>query len=302
MERIQINQHVEYSRIIQGFFRAEQWKMASQEMNRFLNQLVENGVTTMDHADIYGHYTVEGMFGDALKHSPHLREEIEIVTKCGIVQPNTIFKDQSSHRYDVSKSHIKRSVERSLKQLNVDYIDSLLIHRPSPLMQPCQITDALKDLVEEGKILSFGVSNFQRSQYELLNNCLKDDKFHIAVNQIEMSPYHLDAFQNGLIDDMYKENVKIMAWGPFAGGKLFDSQDKKSKRVMPVLKRIAEAHSTSVGAIISAWFKRHPAQIMPILGTSQIERVEQAIEGLDIDLHDQEWFDIYTAAQGYDIP
>ncbi|MBI5974008.1 aldo/keto reductase [Staphylococcus canis] len=302
MERIQINQHVSYSRIIQGFFRAEQWAMTPQEMNRFLNQLVEKGITTMDHADIYGKYTTEGAFGDALKLSPELRDSIEIVTKCGIVQPNAIYEDQTEHRYDLSKQHIKRSVERSLKMLNVDHIDSLLVHRPSPLMQPCQITDALKDLVQEGKVLSFGVSNFERSQYELLNQCLKDDKFHIAVNQIEVSPYHLDAFHNGLIDDMYKEDVKLMAWGPFAGGKLFDTQDPISKRVLPVLKRIAETHRTSVGAIVSAWFKKHPAQIMPIIGTHRIERVDEVIEGLDITLRDQEWFDIYTAAQGYDIP
>ncbi|UXU54628.1 aldo/keto reductase [Staphylococcus agnetis] len=302
MEKVSINQHVSYSKIIQGFYRADRWHMSKQELNAFIHQLVARGVTTMDHADIYGKYTVEQMFGEALKLSPHLREKIEIVTKCGIVQPNDIFPDQTAHRYDLSKKHITRSVDRALKNLGVDTIDTLLIHRPSPLMKPCEITEALQDLVEEGKVKSFGVSNFRRSQYELLNDCLKDDRFHIAVNQVEISPYHLDAFHDGTIDDMYKDDVKLMAWGPFAGGKLFDPTDKKSQRVLPVLERLAKDYNTHVASIIVAWFHKHPASILPILGTHRIERVDQAIHGLDISLKDQDWFDIYTAAQGYDIP
>ena len=302
MKKVSINQHVSYSQIIQGFYRADKWNMSKQELNTFIHQLVENGITTMDHADIYGHYTVEKMFGDALNLSPELKSQIEIVTKCGIVKPNAIFPDQTEHRYDVSKKHIKRSVERSLNNLQVDVIDTLLIHRPSPLMKPCEITEALQELVEEGKVKSFGVSNFRRSQYELLNECLKDDRFHIAVNQVEISPYHLDAFHDGTIDDMYKDQVKVMAWGPFAGGRLFDSSDKVAKRVLPVLKQIASSHQTSVEAVVIAWFMKHPASILPILGTQHMTRVQQAIKGLEIQLSDQEWFDIYTAAQGYDIP
>ncbi|MEB7824379.1 aldo/keto reductase [Staphylococcus chromogenes] len=302
MKKVSINQHVSYSQIIQGFYRADKWNMSKQELNTFIHQLVENGITTMDHADIYGHYTVEKMFGDALNLSPELKSQIEIVTKCGIVQPNAIFPDQTEHRYDVSKKHIKRSVERSLNNLQVDVIDTLLIHRPSPLMKPCEITEALQELVEEGKVKSFGVSNFRRSQYELLNECLKDDRFHIAVNQVEISPYHLDAFHDGTIDDMYKDQVKVMAWGPFAGGRLFDSSDKVAKRVLPVLKQIASSHQTSVEAVVIAWFMKHPASILPILGTQHMNRVQQAMKGLEIRLSDQEWFDIYTAAQGYDIP
>lgn len=302
MKKIKINQHVSYSNLIQGFYRADKWQMSAQEMNRFLHELVERGITTMDHADIYGKYTVEKMFGEALALSPELRDQIQLVTKCGIVQPNDIYPDQTAHRYDLSETHIKRSVERSLQQLQVDYIDTLLIHRPSPLMKPCQITDALKSLVDEGKIRAFGVSNFRRSQYELLNDCLKDDRFHIAVNQVEVSPYMLQSFHDGTLDDMYKDKVKIMAWGPFAGGRLFDKDDETAQRVLPVLQRIAKAHDTSVEAIVVAWLTRHPATIMPILGTHRLDRVDAAIAGLDVTLHDQEWFDIYTAAQGYDIP
>ena len=302
MKKIKINQHVSYSNLIHGFFRADEWQMSAQEMNRFLHELVERGITTMDHADIYGKYAVEQRFGEALALSPELRDQIQLVTKCGIVLPNNVFPDHNGHRYDLSEAHIKRSVERSLQQLQVDYVDTLLIHRPSPLMKPCQITDALKSLVDEGKVRSFGVSNFRRSQYELLNECLKDDRFHIAVNQIEVSPYMLQSFHDGTLDDMYKDKVKIMAWGPFAGGRLFDKSDAVAQRVLPVLKRVAAAHDTTVEAIVIAWLTKHPATIMPILGTQRIDRIDDALVGLNVTLHDQEWFDIYTAAQGYDIP
>lgn len=302
VEKIAINQHVSYSKIIQGFYRADRWHMSNQQLNTYIHQLVERGVTTMDHADIYGKYTVERKFGDALKLSPQIRDEIEIVTKCGIVQPNDMYPNQTAHRYDLSKKHIQRSVNQSLQNFGVDYIDTLLIHRPSPLMKPCEITEALQDLVNAGKVKSFGVSNFRRSQYELLNDCLKDDRFHIAVNQVEISPYHLNAFHDGTIDDMYKDDVTLMAWGPFAGGKLFDKNDEKATRVFPVLERLATRYHTQVEAIVVAWFSKHPASILPILGTHQIERIDHAIQGLNITLNDQDWFDIYTAAQGYDIP
>ncbi|ARJ51229.1 aldo/keto reductase [Staphylococcus lutrae] len=302
MDQIVINQHVSYSRIIQGFFRALEWQKSPQEMNRFIHELVDRGITTMDHADIYGHGSVESLFGDALALSPGLRDKIQLVSKCGVILPDVNDGHQKGHRYDLSKAHIKRTVERTLMAFQVEHLDSLLIHRPSPLMKPCDITDALKDLVDEGKLLSFGVSNFKNAQYELLNRCLKDDKFHIAVNQIEVSPYHLDAFHDGTIDNMYREGVKLMAWSPLAGGKLFDRNDEVASRVLPVLQQIAEQHHTSIGAVVSAWFKKHPADIMPVLGTQRLARIDEMIAGLQMELHEQEWFDIYTAAQGQDIP
>lgn len=302
MDKVKINQYVSFSKVIQGFWRAQDWQWTPQQLNRYLNELVERGVTTMDHADIYGKYTCEGIFGEALKLSPQLRDEIEIVTKCGIVLPSSPEQSDSGHRYNHSKSHIQKSVDRSLQQLNVDHLDSLLIHRPSPLMDPHEVTEALKVLVSEGKVKSFGVSNFNKSQYDLLSKCLVCDKLHITINQLEVSPYTLDAIDNGIINHMYKDDVKIMSWSPMAGGKLFDLTDEKTARIMAIISPLAQKYNVTSNAIIMAWLAKHPAAIMPLLGTHKIERIDDAIAGLEVTLTDQEWFDIYTASLGHDIP
>lgn len=302
MDKVKINQYVSFSKVIQGFWRAQDWQWTPQQLNRYLNELVERGVTTMDHADIYGNYTCEGIFGEALKLSPQLRDEIEIVTKCGIALPSSPEQDIQGHRYDHSKTHIQKAVDRSLQQLNVDYLDSLLIHRPSPLMDPHEVTEALKALVSEGKVRSFGVSNFNKSQYDLLSKCLVCDKLHITINQLEVSPYTLDAIDNGVINHMYKDDVKIMSWSPMAGGKLFDLADEKAARIMAIVSPLAQKYNVTTNGIIMAWLDKHPAAIMPVLGTHKIERIDDAIAGLKVALTDQEWFDIYTASLGHDIP
>lgn len=301
MERTQINQYVHFSKIVQGFWRANEWQLSDQALNRFINQLVERGITTMDHADIYGDYQNETLFGKALKLSPQLREQIQIVSKCGIVLPSETQTFTDGHRYDHSHQHIIKSVNHSLERLNVDYLDSLLIHRPSPLMNPDEITDALKELVNEGKIKSFGVSNFNETQYDLLKQSLNHDKLHISINQLELSPYQTDILHNGVMDKMYQNQVKVMAWSSFAGGKLFDTSDDKSRRLMSVIEPLANKYQVNVSAIMIAWLIRHPNEVMPILGTRSIEKIDAATAGLNVELTDQEWFDIYTAALGRDI-
>ncbi|EHJ07074.1 aldo/keto reductase [Staphylococcus simiae] len=302
MKRISINQHVTFSKLIQGFWRANQWNMTHQQLNTFINQLVERGITTMDHADIYGDYECEAIFGKALDLSPKLKENIQLVTKCGIVLPSNKYQFTDGHRYDLSSKHIIASVEQSLKNMNVDYVDNLLIHRPSPLMDPMEITEAVATLVDDGKIKSFGISNFNEQQYQLLSHQLTKEKLHISVNQLELSPYHVDNINNDIITTMYQQQVKVMAWSPFAGGQLFDPLDDKGQRIMAVIKQIANRYGVSPNAVIISWFDKLPHDIMPILGTSKLNRIDQAIEGLSITITNQEWFDIYTATLGHDIP
>ncbi|MGW7980551.1 aldo/keto reductase [Staphylococcus xylosus] len=302
MNKVKINQYVSFSNVIQGFWRTNDWNWTPQQLNRYLNELVERGITTMDHADIYGSYSCEGIFGEALKLSPQLRSQIEIVTKCGIVLPSSPLDETSGHRYDHSKEHIIQSVDRSLQNLQVEQLDSLLIHRPSPLMDPNEVTEAIKALVKQGKVKSFGVSNFNKSEYDLLSKCLVCDKLHITLNQLEVSPYSLDAIENGIINHMYKDDVKIMSWSPMAGGKLFDLEDEKSARIMAVVSPLAQKYNVTSNGIIMAWLNKHPASLMPVLGTHKIERIDEAINGLKVSLTDQEWFDIYTASLGHDIP
>lgn len=295
-----INKHISYSRLIQGFWRAKDWQWTDQQLNYYINTLVERGVTTMDHADIYGGYHCETLFGDALKLSPNLRKELQIITKCGIILPSTPYHE-SGHRYDHSAQHIRQSVERSLSNMNIEYLDSLLIHRPSPLMDPEEITETVKALVFEGKIKSFGVSNFGNEQFDLLNKRLMSEQLHITSNQLEISPYHLEAIDNGVLSHMLKDDVKIMAWSPLAGGKLFDEKDEKSQRIMKVISSLADKYDVSHTSIMIAWLNKLPAKIMPVLGTHRLERIDEAISGLNVELTQQEWFDVYTASLGYDI-
>ncbi|PTJ03915.1 aldo/keto reductase [Staphylococcus simulans] len=302
MDRVKINRNVTYSKMIQGFWRLNDWQMTTQDLNRYLHQLVELGVTTMDHADIYGDYRCEQLFGEALALSPELRDQIELVSKCGIILPTDQFAQFDGHRYDLSKQHIVEAVNRSLQNLQTDTLDTLLIHRPSPLMDPNEVRDALDVLVEAGKIKSFGVSNFNNTQYDLLNQGIKSHKLHIAVNQLEVSPYHAAPIYDGTIDHMYRDDVKIMAWSPLAGGKLLNVEDAKSKRVMSIISPLAYKYNVAPASIVTAWLVKHPATIMPIMGTSQIERMQDAVKGLELTLTDQEWFDIYVAVLGQDIP
>lgn len=302
MERVQINRSVDYSRIIQGFWRTKDWQKSTQELNRFIHELVNLGVTTMDHADIYGDYSCEALFGEALALSPELRDKIQLVSKCGIILPTDRLELFDGHRYDLSRSHIIASVDRSLKNLGTDYLDTLLLHRPSPLMNPDEVRSALDILVEQGKIKSFGVSNFSNTQYDLLNSDIKSHKLHIAVNQLQVSPYHAEPMFDGTIDHMYQDHVKIMGWSPLAGGKLLNLDDEKAKRVMSIISPIAYKNNVAPTSVITAWLMKHPATIMPIMGTGQIEHMQDAVKGLDIELSDQEWFDIYVAVLGEDIP
>src|SRR5699024_10979300 len=302
MDRVKINQHVSFSNVIQGFWRAKDWQWTPQQLNRYINELVERGITTMDHADIYGNYTCEGIFGEALKLSPNLRNHLEIVSKCGIILPSNKIEQADGHRYDHSKKHIIQSVERSLRQLQIEQLDAVLSHSPYRLIDPHEITEAVIMSVKEGKIKSFGVSNLNKSQYDLLSKCLVCDKLHITLNQLEVSPYTLDAIEDGTINHMYKDDVKMMSWSPLAGGKLFDLEDEKTARITAVISPLAQKYQVTTTAIIMAWLNKHPASIMPVFGTQKIHRVDEALQGMELSLTDQEWFDIYTASLGHDIP
>ncbi|HCN61383.1 MULTISPECIES: aldo/keto reductase [Mammaliicoccus] len=301
MERIRINKHVSYSRIVHGFWRLNEWGYSNQQLNDFLHEIVDRGITTMDHADIYGNYTCESLFGDALALTPNLREKLEIVTKCGIILPNENKPKNTGHRYDQSYEHIIESVDQSLLNLKTDYIDTLLIHRPSPLMDPDEMTRAVMHLVDQGKIKAFGVSNFKCNQYELLNESLKKEMSHISVNQVEVSPYQLENIEDCTLNRMLQHDVKVMAWSPLAGGKIFDANDEKSRRILEVIQPLASKYNVSVSTVVYSWLLKLPSNVMPIVGSSKIDRVDEAVKATKLQLTDQEWFDIYVASRGEDI-
>lgn len=172
MERVQMAETLEFSRIIQGFWRLAEWNMTKQELLSFIEDCMDMGITTFDHADIYGGYTCEGLFGEALQLKPSLRENMQIITKCGIAPPSPKFPERYVAHYNTSAEHIIQSAEASLKNLHTDYIDVLLIHRPDPFMDSNEVAEAFSRLRQEGKVRHFGVSNFLPSQFNMLSSYL----------------------------------------------------------------------------------------------------------------------------------
>lgn len=285
------------SSLIFGTMRLGAWgaNMNTVEYEKMIQESIELGVTTFDHADIYGHYTTEGEFGKVLKKQPSLRQKMELITKCGIkmVTPNR--PNHKIKSYDTSQAHIIKSAENSLQELGTDYLDLLLIHRPSPLMQPAEIAEAFFKLKKQGKVKYFGVSNFTPSQFSLLNQC-----FELVTNQIEISINRLEPFTDGTLDQCLEKGIKPMAWSPLGGGKVFtELEDVSIQRIRKVGMKLMEKYEAKgLDQILLAWLLKHPAGILPVLGTTKIQRLEAAVEALNIELTDEEWFELLEASVG----
>ncbi|UAL48472.1 aldo/keto reductase [Sutcliffiella horikoshii] len=299
MERIQLAEDVSLSRIVHGMWRLNDWGYSKEEVVEFIEQCLDLGVTSFDHADIYGNYTVEEQFGQALELKPSLRDKIEIVTKCGIKLISSNRPDHNIKYYDTSKEHIIQSVERSLENFRTDYIDILLIHRPDPMMDPSEVAEAFTRLKEQGKVKRFGVSNFAPSQVKLLNSYLDEP---LVTNQIEISATHLEHFDKGTIEQCQMDRISPMAWSPLGGGSIFTSTDDKVKRVRNVLEKIqGETGAESMDQVLYAWLLNHPSKIIPIVGSGKLERVNSAVSSLNITLSKEQWFEILEASKGKEV-
>lgn len=299
MQRIQLTEDLSFSRIIHGLWRLSDWNMSNEEVLKLIEDCLEAGITTFDHADIYGNYTCEKKFGDALALKPELRKQMEIVTKCGIKLVSDNRPEHSIKSYDTSKEHILASVNKSLENFQTDYIDVLLIHRPDPYMDPVQVAEAFTQLKNEGKARYFGVSNFKRSQFKMLQSYLD---FPLITNQIELSAYNLENFEDGTLDLCQEERIAPMAWSPLAGGSIFSADDERAKSLRDKLEKIAlEIGAKGIDEVLYAWLISHPANIMPIVGSGKMSRIESAICSLDLTLTRDQWFDILQAAMGREV-
>ncbi|MDO9256023.1 MAG: aldo/keto reductase [Bacteroidales bacterium] len=300
MNKINLTDNFGLSRIIHGQMRMGDWKMSSNELSAFMEELVELGVTSFDHADIYGNYSCEAMLGNVLNINKSLRNKIEIITKCGIMLVSDKFPERKIKYYDYSFEHIVTSVNNSLKNLGTDHIDLLLLHRPAPFFDPAVVAEAIFKLKKDGKVLCFGVSNFTPGQYEMLS---KFSGEKLVTNQVEISPYCLEHFENGNIDFFLKENIKPMAWSPLAAGKILNPHDDKGPRILRAIMQVAEELNIApVDKVIYAWLLKHPATIMPVVGTGKIERIKSAVEALDIEMSLEQWYKIYIAVLGKELP
>jgi predicted oxidoreductase len=300
MQRIELTKDFSMSRIIHGQMRMKDWNMSDRQLLGLFEELIGMGITTFDHADIYGVYECEAILGDVLSLSKGLRDKIEIVTKCGIKLVTDKYPERKVKIYDYSYDHIVTSVNNSLRHFRTDRIDVLLLHRPAPFFDPEEAAKAFSDLKKAGKVLHFGVSNFTPGQFELLRT-YTDEK--LVTNQVEISPYCLEHFENGNMDFFLKEKIKPMAWSPVAGGRLLNPRDENGVRILDTLLEVAdELNVAPVDKVIYAWLLKHPVKMMPVVGTGKMERIKYATEALEIDLSLEQWYKIYIAVKGKELP
>jgi len=287
---------IEFSPIIAGTMNWGEWRanFTTAQMIKMMQDCISYGITSFDHADIYGGYTTEAEFGKAFAQSGITRESIQLITKCGIQhllgnRPNRV------KHYDYSKEYIIWSTENSLTNLQTEYLDLLLLHRPSPLMQPDEIAEAVEKLKSEGKIKSFGVSNFTNSQTDLIRS-----RTEVEVNQIEFSATAYGPMLDGSLDYMQVHDIKPMAWSPI--GSVFKAEDEQAQRMKMLLLTLVEKYEVSADVILLAWIMQHPAGIIPVSGSCSSERLETQMKATQVKLELEDWFEIWTESMGDKVP
>lgn len=295
MERIKINDTLDFSQIIYGMWRlADGESRDNKSVSNKINLCLEQGITTFDQADIYGDYSAEALFGRVLKENKDLRNKIEIVTKCGIVAPCGKYSDVPVKYYDTSKKHINASVNASLKNMNIDHIDMLLIHRPDPFMDHFETGQALDELVKSGKVRTVGVSNYKPYDWELLQSSMSNQ---LHTNQIELSLQSIESFTNGDVAFHQKNASPIMAWSPLGGGKLMTDKNELTNK----MDEIASNNNVDRSAVAISFLLAHPANIIPIMGTNNINRISTISDAFKVKMDRITWFELYTAALGREV-
>jgi predicted oxidoreductase len=268
--------------------------LTPKEMENMIHVCLENKITTFDHADIYGGYTTESDFGKAFASSKVPREKMQLISKCGI-QMLAENRDNKIKHYDYSKSHIIWSVEQSLKNLQTDYLDVFLLHRPSPLMQADEIAEAVEKLKSEGKIVDFGLSNFSSSQTELIRH-----KTEVSYNQVQFSATNFEPMLDGSFDYMQLHNIRPMSWNPL--GFVFRNDIPQTYRLKKILATLVRKYHLGADTILLSWVLKHPAKVIPIAGTVNVARIQSLMKAVELDLEKEDWFTIWSESMGQDVP
>ncbi|MHA7879732.1 MAG: aldo/keto reductase [Saccharospirillum sp.] len=300
MHRIQLpNTQVELSRLVYGVWRlADDSDASTRNVRSKIDRCLDQGISSFDHADIYGDYECERLFGQALKAEPSLRDRMQLVSKCDIALVSDKHPKRRVKHYDTSAAYIQQSVDNSLRHLHTDHLDLLLIHRPDPFMNATETGRALDTLIDAGKVKAVGVSNFTPDQWRLLQSRMQH---RLCVNQIEMSILERNAFIDGTLDAMQLDGMQAMAWSPLAGGRLF-SDEAAALRVKPLLAKVAEPVGGRLDLAAFAWLLAHPANILPVVGTNNLDRISGLADALTIEMDRETWFEIWTAAAGVEVP
>ena len=285
-----------YSRIIAGTMT---WgsggkQLSKTEMITLMHHCLTAGITTFDHADIYGGYGNEEEFGNAFAESKIDRERIQLISKCGI-QYVCEARDNVTKHYNYSADYIIWSAERSLIKLRTEYLDLFLLHRPSPLMHPEEIAKAIDHLKSSGKIKEFGVSNFTPSQIAMLETSQRVD-----ANQVECSLTADKVMYDGTLDDCISHKRTAMAWSPL--GSYFREETTQTKRIKEAMTPFLEKYRATEDQLLLAWLMRHPARIHPVVGTTNKVRLSDAVKAAEVAMELEDWFTLLTASQGHKVP
>ncbi len=287
---------LQLSPVVAGLWRLHEWGMDTAATVRWIEEALALGITSFDHADIYGGYRVEALFGDALAAAPGLRQRMQIVTKCGI---KLVHDQRPAHRvksYDSSRSHVTASVNSSLRALRTDHIDLLLMHRPDLLMDPDELADTFRHLLAAGKVLHFGVSNHTPGQVAMLRK-----RHPIATQQIEFSPLQMQALADGTLEQCVDLGMRPMVWSPLAQGRLFSGRDDQVQRVHAVLAELGAQQGVSVATMAYAWILRHPSRPWPITGSRRLAALQEAVEALNINVSREDWYRVWQASIGHEL-
>lgn len=301
MEKVTMaSQGPEFSELVQGYWRLGEWNMTPQARLTFIKQHLELGISTVDHADIYGNYQCEHLFGEALALEPSLRDQLQIITKCDIKLCGDSYPSQKINHYDTSSAHLYQSVNNSLQRLGVNEIDVLLLHRPDALMNADEVAEVFSDLHKVGKVKHFGVSNFSPAQFDLLQSRLSKP---LITNQVEINPLNIQVAHDGTLDQLQRLRTRPMAWSCLAGGQLFNGQSEQITRVRQVLEEIREEiGAQSIDQVVYAWVRCLPSNPVVILGSGNIQRVKAAVEALSLTLTREQWYRVWVASKGHNVP
>lgn len=291
------------SRLAYGVWRLSEAADTSARANvARIEACLAQGITTFDHADIYGNYACESLFGEAIKAQPSLKDRIEVVTKTDIMLLSDKWPTTRVKHYDTSAQHVRASVDRSLSRIGVDVIDLLLIHRPDPLMDAGELGACLDGLIDSGKVRGVGVSNFMPWDLDLLQSRMKH---RLQTNQIELSLLHTAPFTNGQMAHAQQHRMPVMAWSPLGGGRLHSqaaTAGTAAARLAPKLEALARAAGTDTTAVAIAWLLHHPAGVLPVMGTNQPERIARIGDAMKVPMDRQTWFELYELANGHEVP
>ncbi len=285
----------DYSRVIAGTMTWGRWgkQLTKSEMTKLMNQCVEMGITTFDHADIYGGYENETDFGAAFLESGIPRKRIQLISKCGIQM--TQGRNHQVKHYQYDAKYIVWSAEQSLNKLKTEYLDLFLLHRPSPLMVPDEVAKAVEKLKRDGKVKQFGVSNFTPSQIALL-----ETEVEIEGNQVEYSLTHVDPMNDGTFDDCISHSRMAMAWSPL--GSFFRDEDEQKQRISKALKGLVEKYNADESQLLLAFILKHPVAVHPVVGTTNKDRLAASLKAAHLDMELQDWFVLLEASQGREVP